>query len=178
MLRELHPSLESIVTTAGMDPERLGVGIPLAPAGGPRPPRESVFLVCGEQTAVWVVPSLRGLFRGTTPPPDLEEYPPQYVPAFYSVEQTLLGYARANRVPTDREMEDVYGTLRRRPDGRSEHALHDAVWQAAALLLGRAALSEAEFTAIFARLARSAKKWNDGPTTRNYLTFLQERFGG
>jgi len=160
-----------------MDPERLGVGIPLPPAGGQRPPRESVFVVSGEQMAVWEVPSLRGLFRGTTTPPDLEEYPPLYVPAFYLIEQSLLGYAKSNRVPTDREMEEVYGNLRRRPDGRSESALHDAMWPAAALLLGRAALSEAEFAAIFARLVRSAKKWNKGPTTRHYLTFLQERFG-
>jgi hypothetical protein len=67
--------------------------------------------------------------------------------------------------------------LRRRPDGRSLGFVHDYMWQAAALLLGTRTLSQAEFEAIMARLERSCRTFEQGPTSRNYVAALRTTLG-
>jgi hypothetical protein len=47
----------------------------------------------------------------------------------------------------------------------------------AALLLGRRALSEAEFTALIGALVRSARKWSQRPVSRNYVSYLRGTIG-
>ena len=73
-------------------------------------------------------------------------------------------------------MEDVYANLRRRPDGRSVSATHDAVWQIAAFTLGEFELSAAEFDAVFGQLTRSVRRWKLGNTSREYLAGLRTMF--
>lgn len=175
METQLHPSLEAALASGGLDPNKLALGIPFGDREGPGD-RGSVFLVAGDAFADWHVPALSSLFRGNRAPPDMTEYPPAYVPAFYLIERSLLLAARLNRVPTDAELEEAFANLRRRPDGRSLGRTHDLLWQASALALGRFVLSGAEFGAVVGRLARSAKTWKRGPTSREYVGYLRRSF--
>lgn len=172
----LHPSLEAALATSGMDPARVGLAVPLDdnPTGRAR---GDLFLVAGEDFATWSVSSLTSLFRGKRTPPDMTEYPPEYVPAFYLIERHLITVAGMGRAPTDAELEEAFGNLRRRPDGRSLGPVHDALWQASAFALGRFVLSEAEFGAVVGRLSRSARRWKLGPTSREYVGYLRRTFG-
>lgn len=171
----LHPSLAAVLAANGMDPDSAKLGTPLAGGSGGRG-RGTLFLVAGEAVATWEVPALSALFRGNRAPPDMTEFPPEYVPVFYQIERHLLVVAPAGRVPTDAELEEVYGNLRRRPGGRSLGPLHDAVWQASAFALGTFVLSEAEYCAVIGRLARSARRWKLHVTSREYVGYLRRTF--
>ena len=74
-------------------------------------------------------------------------------------------------------MKEIYSALRRRPDGGSLGFVHDYMWQAAALVLGTRPLSQAEFEAIMARLERSCRTFEQGPTSRNYVASLRMTLG-
>jgi hypothetical protein len=132
-------------------------------------------LTDGDQVCGWQVPALAALFRGTRqPPPSLEGYPAEYLAIFSLVEEHFLKACDVIGDRTDQEMEEIYSTLRRRPDGRSLGAVHDFLWQAAALLLGSFPLSEAEYKAIFGQLARSARHWAQQPVSRNYAAVVRK----
>jgi hypothetical protein len=73
-------------------------------------------------------------------------------------------------------MEEIYSMLRRRPDGRSLGAVHDFLWQVAALLLGIHVLSAAEFETLIGALGRSTRKWGLRPVSRNYVAYLHKTF--
>jgi hypothetical protein len=75
-------------------------------------------------------------------------------------------------------MEGIYSMLRRRPDGRSLGAVHDFLWQVAALLLGTRRLSGAEFEALVGALERSTRKWAMRPVSRFYVAYLHETLEG
>ena len=77
----------------------------------------------------------------------------------------------------DAEMREIYSALRRRPDGRSLGFVHDYIWQAAAFILGTRPLSQAEFEAIMARLERSCRTFELGPTSRNSIAALRTTLG-
>ena len=77
----------------------------------------------------------------------------------------------------DAELRDIYSALRRRPDGHSLGFVHDYIWQAAALILGTRRLSQAEFEAIMARMERSCRTFEQGPTSRNLVAALRHTFG-
>ena len=79
---------------------------------------------------------------------------------------------------TDGEMLEIYGALRRRPDGRSLGLVHDYMWKAAAVVLGTHPLSQAEFEAIMSRLERSCRTFRVGPSSRNYIATLRYTLGG
>jgi hypothetical protein len=66
--------------------------------------------------------------------------------------------------------------MRRRPDGRRINLMHDFVWQAAALALALYPCSEAEYNAIFMRLEKSARTFNTGYGSKNYLAYLHNAF--
>ena len=104
----------------------------------------------------------------------MERYPAQYVPFFYRIEHNVFRYCRTMDLnPVDAEFLDIYSQMRRRPDGRSCSDLHDVVWQSAALVLGLRPWSEAEYTAVFGQLARSARHFKIGPASRNYIAYIQ-----
>jgi hypothetical protein len=75
-------------------------------------------------------------------------------------------------------MEEIYATLRRRPDGKSLGAAHDFLWQVTAVLLGQYPISAAEYDAIFGQLARSTRHWAQAPVSRNYAAYLRSTFEG
>ena len=175
---ELIPSLREVIDAKGLDAENLTVPLQADGQGNIRVEnRSTVPIFDGKKAASWTAPSLRALFRGSqTPPSDMDHYPPQYAPIFYFLENHVVTVCAARGDRTDHEMEQIYSTLRRRPDGRSLGEVHDFLWQVAALMLGRHRLSEAEFDAILGQLARSARKWAEGPTSRNYVEFLRQSF--
>src|SRR5919108_4774812 len=172
---DLHPSLEEVVKANGLDRTRLSVGLKLQ---GDRPDlsaREEVFIEDGTKGAIWKVPSLRELFRGDQPAPSMpNEPPPAYMPLFFFIELHALTFCDRFGVETDREFEEVYSNLRRRPDGKSTGALHFFLWQVAAGLVGLRQVSAAEFDAIFGRLAQSARTFGKGVVSRNYIAVLRQ----
>lgn len=174
-------SLKELVSDKGLDASNLGLNIPLDESAGPAyQDRSDVVLYDGKQIAVWRVESLLDLFRGDSkPPPDSEmgHYPEQYTPFFYRVESHALSLCKAIHFPTDAQFLELYTLMRRRPDAKSTGPLHDAVWQGAAYALGFQPFSEAEYTAVFAQLARSARRWKMGASSRNYIAYLRKTFG-
>ena len=136
--------------------------------------RQLVTLFDGGKVAQWRVASLRELFRGNRPAPaDIDRYPATHVPHFLCIEKHLLTVCNAQGDPTDQQMEEIYSAIRRRPDGRSLGPVHDFLVQVAALSLGMHVLSQAEFEAIFGQLARSTRRWQERPVSRNYVAYLR-----
>ena len=139
--------------------------------------RRLVSLTDGKDFWHWEVDSLRALFRGDNQPPVLGAYPEAYNDTFIILDLHVLEISKCFGDPRDAEMRGIYSTLRRKPDGRSSGFVHDYMWQAAALVLGTRPLSQAEFEAIMARLERSCRTFELGPTSCNYVTSLRMTLG-
>jgi len=172
------PSLAIPVEKFGLNPNKLTVAAEMNDQGKIRVyDKHSIPITDGMRMTAWNVPALAELFRGDkAPPKDMDHYPPAYLAHFYFIENHLLTLCAGGKVPTDQELEEIYFALRRRPDGRSLGPLHDFMWQVAALLLGRHAVSAAEYDALFDALTRSARKWALKPVSRNYLDYLNKTF--
>lgn len=140
--------------------------------------RREILLYDGNKTALWVISSLQELFRGARLPPsagDMERYPEEYVPFFYSIEGHVIQACDAGRQdPTDDAFVRIYSEMRRRPEGQSLGFVHDAIYQAAALTLAMQPFSRMEYEAVFDQLARSARRWREGRVSRRYLRYLKE----
>jgi hypothetical protein len=177
---DLAPSLRSLVESEGLNPDKLTVALNADDRGNIRvQDKHSVPVTDGEKVAQWQVPTLSELFRGSqTPPADMDHYPEEYTPHFFFIESHVLGICEAKGDRTDQEMEEIYSMLRRRPDGRSLGAVHDFLWQVAALLLGTRFLSGAEFEALVGALERSTRKWAMRPVSRFYVAYLHNTFEG
>ena len=176
---DLFPSLRDIVQAFSLNPQKLTVAFEADGRGHIRlVDKHSVSLFDGHKMTTWAVPSLCELFRGSRlPPPDMDEYPEAYCSHFFFIENQVLTVCDAMGDRTDQELEEIYSTLRRRPDGRSLGLAHDFLWQVVALLLGCHPLSEAEFDALLGALVRSTRKWGLRPVSRNYIAFLRKTFG-
>jgi hypothetical protein len=174
-------SLRHAAAEGGIDVARLRLSIPLGDGDTAlRSTRNEVWVSDGGRHALWRVDALRPLFRGDRqPPPDaaMERYPPEYVLFFAGIEHSVLLFCALTRQPTDAEFLDLYALMRRRPDGRSLGPLHDVIWQSAAVALGLRPWSEAEYTAVLGQLARSARHFKLGPSSRNYIGYLQQTIG-
>ena len=176
---ELHPSLEEVVQASGLDASKLTVGLSLSEDQAEISDRTEVLMFDGKKAAVWKVPSLRALFRGDKPAPtNLRDGPtPAYMPLFFFVEKHVLTFCDGFGDKTDGEFEEAFSNLRRRPDGRSLSPLHCFLWQVAAGLLGTRIVSAAEFDVIIGRLAKSARTFKMGGSSRNYITTLRGTVG-
>jgi hypothetical protein len=175
MHAELNDSLKAAVEKAELDTDDLELSFPKDASGRVRlGDRHRITVTDRRKAAEWEVPSLRELFRGERPPPpDIDHYPPEYVPCFERIERHLVMFCDSNGDQTDQDLEQVYGILQKRPDGKSIGLLHDVVWQAAALMAGMFPVSAAEFAAVFETLGRSTRRWGQSPISRNYLSFLR-----
>ncbi len=172
-----HPLLKDLVAAHGLNPDELCVAFPVDEKSRLTTARNEIVVSDGSRTASWRIDSLRDLFRGDRNPPDLEHYPPEYVPFFSFIEKHMTTLAEVLGDPTDEEFMNVFSNLRRRPDGRSLSPLHGAVWQCCAVILGMRPTSQSEFEAVLGRLARSARNFRTHPTSRNYLAYLRGEFG-
>ena len=146
----------------------------LLPAGTER---RSISLTDGTEFWFWEPDSLQSLFRGDRQPPVLGDYPEAYNDSFVLIDLHMLEISKFSGDRRDAELKDIYSALRRRPDGRSLGFVHDYIWQAAALILGTRRLSQAEFEAIMARMERSCRTFEQGPTSRNLVAALRHTFG-
>jgi hypothetical protein len=175
---DLFPTLRSLVESEGLNPDKLSVALEADARGNIRvQDKHSVPFIEGQKMVRWQVPTLADLFRGSqTPPPDMDHYPEDYTPHFFFIEKHVLTVCAAKGDRTDQEMEEIYSMFRRRPDGRSLGAVHDFLWQVAALLLGTQVLSGAEFEALFGALERSTRKWALRPVSRFYVAYLHKTF--
>ena len=191
-LDDLEPSLRQAFGEKLPDPALLlkpAVAIPAGPDESPPveartplplpnegPDRSEIVLVSGDDTWGWKVSSLRSLFRGTNKAPEFGAYPEGYNESFLVLDFQAMQISDIFGPRRDREMLEIYSALRRRPDGRSLGFVHDCMWQAAALMLGLRPLSEAEYEAILARLERSCRSFERGPTSANYVAALRQTF--
>jgi hypothetical protein len=183
-LENFVPSLREEFEANPLDLEKLIlVAIPvknpeehhkIVPAGMDR---HSLSLSDGKAFNFWETDSLQTLFRGDQQPPALGDYPEAYNDAFLLLDMHALEISRFFGDRRDMEMKEIYSMLRRRPDGRSLGFVHDYMWQAAALVLGTRPLSQAEFEAIMARLERSCRTFERGPSSRNYIATLRTTIG-
>jgi hypothetical protein len=179
-MNDLDPTLRALVETEGLNPDNLCVALEVDDGRNIRVLDKHVVPVTdGEKMAGWPVPAMAPLFRGNrAPPPDMDHYPKEYTPHFFFIESHVLMVCKAKGDRTDQELEEIYSMLRRRPDGRSLGAVHDFLWQAAALLLGTQVLSTAEFEGLIGALERSTRKWALRPVSRNYVAYLHQTLGG
>lgn len=183
-LNDFVPDLHHVFEQQPMNPDKIMLAaIPvkdpkqhpsLLPAGGNR---RKMSLTDGKEFWFWEPESLRGLFRGDKQPPVLGDYPEAYNDSFLLLDMHTLEISKFFGDRRDEEMKEIYSNLRRRPDGRSLGFVHDYMWQAAALVLGTRPLSQAEFEAIIARLERSCRTFEMGPTSRNYIAALRTTIG-
>ena len=182
-LDAVHPvaSLRLAAEEGGVDVAQLRLSIPLGEGDTAlRSNRHEIGVSDGVGQALWRVEALRPLFRGDRqPPPDvaMERYPEEYVLFFAGIEHSVLLFCTLTRHPTDAECLELYAQMRRRPDGRSLGPLHDVIWQSAAVALGLRPWSEAEYTAVLGQLARAARHFKTGPSSRNYMEYLQQTLG-
>jgi hypothetical protein len=139
--------------------------------------RRLLSITDGKEHWDWEVESLTSLFRGDVQPPVLGDEPKLYNDSFLVLELHVVEVSQIIGDRRDAELREIYSMLRRRPDGRSLGFVHDYLWQAAALLLGTRPLSQAEFEAILARLERSCRTFEQGPTSRNYVGELKSMIG-
>ena len=183
-LDDFVPSLREAVERQPLDLNKIIMaGVPVkdhdlhtkpVPAGTDR---GLICLTAGQGTCVWQTDSLRALFRGNRQPPILGDYPQAYNESFAVLDMHALEISKFFGDRLDREMLEIYATLRRRPDGRSLGFVHDYLWQAAAIVLGTRPLSQAEFEAILSRLERSCRTFAQGPVSRNYIATLRSTLG-
>jgi hypothetical protein len=138
--------------------------------------RHSLVLTDGKSNCCWQADSLQALFRGNNKPPLLGDYPEAYEGCFMLLDLHALEISKIYGERRDAEMKEIYSMLRRRPDGKSPGFVHDYMWQAAAFVLGTRPLSQPEFEAIMARLERSCRTFEEGPSSRNYIAALRTTF--
>lgn len=141
------------------------------------PKREEIEIVYGDKVLKWRNDSIRALFRGSRIPPDMEHFPPEYQFFFFRIEEPIATFSKHQELAlNDAAFEEIFSAMRRRPDGRRINLMHDLIWQAAAFALALRPCSETEYTAMFQRLEKSARIFNKGRNSKNYLWYLREHF--
>lgn len=174
-------SLREAATAQGLKLDKLSVAAPALPdkdewAGRDR---HVIFVSDAKRAVEWRVNSLSELFRGEAqPPPKLDRFPPEYVPLFFFIEQHVVSFCEGFGDKSDQEFDEIYATLRRRPDGRSLGPIHDFIWQVAAVMLATRVVSRAELEGVFGALAHSAGRWSVRPISRNYIAYLRNNMNG
>lgn len=129
-----------------------------------------------KQTRVSLRP-LRELFAGNAKAPDLSRGPtPELEYLFVSLEAMVVRYCDVDgRDETDQDLERIFATLKRRPDGPA-HGLHSYLRATARLYMSVHDVSQAEYEAVMGRLAKSARTFGAAPISRNYVETLRETF--
>ena len=78
---------------------------------------------------------------------------------------------------TDKELEEIFATLRRRPDGKSPAQCMMPFGRSPLSRWAFTLWSQAEFDAIFGQLARSTRHWQLGLVSRNYIAYVRNTLG-
>ncbi|HTG44168.1 MAG TPA: hypothetical protein VK633_06515 [Verrucomicrobiae bacterium] len=182
-LNEFVPGLREVFGKRLPDPAKnLQLAVPVkdpgkypeaTPAGTDR---RDLAITNGAEYWTWSVTSLGELFRGDKEPPILGDYPAAYNDSFALLDAHVVEISRIFGDRRDKELEEIFSRLRRRPDGKSLGFAHDYMWQACALVLGTRVLSQREFEAIMARVELSCRRFGQGSTSRNYAQSLRSLF--
>jgi hypothetical protein len=183
-LEKFVPSLRQAFEENPLDPKKMILAA--VPVRDPNPDlsvlpdgidRHRLCLSDGTGFCFWDVESLQAMFRGSQQPPVLGDYPEAYNDSFLLLDMHAMEVSKLFGDRRDAEMLEIYSALRRRPDGRSLGFVHDYMWQAAVFVLGSRPLSKSEFEAIVARLERSCRTFEMGPSSRNYIAALRTTLG-
>ncbi len=173
------------LAAAGADYELKGhrVLIPIQVSDGeaPDPLGEEVCVLSGEVVLPRVkLKKISELFSGNRQPPDFKQGPTEeYVVFFLLIERMAMDFCTSTkRIERDVEFERLYHLLRRRPDGRDFNPLFSYLQGIVRLYMSLRDVSQAEFEAVASRLARSAKTFSEGPTSRNYHDVALKQFLG
>ena len=114
--------------------------------------------------------SISSLWTGTRKPPDFARGPPPaYAFFFLLIERTAKDFCMTAGGVTDDEFERLYNHLRRRPDGSDANPLFSYLQAAAALYMSLTEVSQEEFEAVARRLTQSARRFDGGAGSKNYL---------
>lgn len=132
---------------------------------------DEVCVVDGEAVVQFTPKRTSELFVGDRRPPDFSAGPTdEYMSFFVLIERTAADHCSCTgQKIRDKEFEQIYGDLRRRPDGRSDNPLFHQVRAALRLYMSLRDVSEAEYQAVLRRLERSARSFAVGPTSMNYV---------
>jgi len=141
--------------------------------------RHDILIHDGDKTYTWHVERLSDLFRGDFKPASFDtmsHYPEEYQAFFHNIEKEVVLCRLMDRAPTDKEFNDAYSAIRRRPDGKSNGFLHDLIWQATCIALATDPWSEAETEAVLRQLARSSRAFRLSASSRNYMDYVSNIF--
>jgi len=94
------------------------------------------------------------------------------------IESTAADYCSSTRTEeTGRESRRLYRCPSKRPDSRDRNPSFSYLQAAVRLLMSLHGTSRAEFEAVVARLAQSAKMFSTGSVSRNYLAQIMRLLG-
>lgn len=151
--------------------------IPVRVEGGkPVPLDVEVPVKNGDALALVPLQSIPNLFAGSATPPSFAKGPTdEYVLFFTLIERTAVDYCTVtSRAEYDEEFDRLYRLLRRRPDGRDGNPLFSYLQAAVRLYMSLRDVNQQEFEAVLQRLAQSARRYTDGPSSKNYFRLLEE----
>jgi len=150
------------------------LAIQLDDDGQAKPAGEVVVVVFGDLAVPVTLKRLTELFTGNAVPPDFSHGPTkEYEIFFLVVERQVVEYGRiTDRIPYDPEFEELYRRVKRRPDGTHSNPIVSYIQAAFRLYMSLRDVSRAEFEAVAARLARSARTFAKGESTRNYYRIV------
>ena len=175
-----HPLLLSFAASNNIDKEKLLEMLHTSKKELPEiTDRHDIILHDGDKTYTWHVKRLSDLYRGDIQPVSFDEmsmYPAKYQTFFYNIERDVVLCNLMDRIPTDKEFNDAYSAIRRRPDGKSNGYLHDLIWQATCIALATHPWSEKETEAILRQLARSCRTFKLSTSSRNYMGYVTNLF--
>lgn len=171
----MDPDVVKTLREAGVDTtlEKRVLSIALAANedGGVIPDTDVVCAVDGKAVVMVTLKETSELFVGDRKPPDFSKGPTEeYMLFFLMIERAAADYCVCTSEKIrDEEFAQLYGDLRLRPDGRSDHPLHSHLRGAIRMYMSLRDVSRAEYEAVLRRLVRSAHTFAMGPTSMNYL---------
>jgi hypothetical protein len=151
------------------------IGIEVTDRGEPVPLGDRVMIFTQLEEPLFVFPKpITALFAGSTIPPDFSRRPtPEYMPFSCLIELTAANScSSARKDETDQEFQRLYRRLWKRPESSDSNPLFSYLQGAVRLYMSLRDTSRAEFEAIAARLAKSAKTFSMGDTSRNYFNSI------
>jgi len=186
--RGMDKTVIDALVAAGADYEfkTTGISIPIQVPDNddsrePIPLEDQIYSLSGEiiVPGLWLK-KIPDLFTGHRQPPSFKHGPTiEYVHFFSIIELTVIDFCAATkRIERDVEIERLYNLLRRHPAGKDPNPLFSYIQGAARLYMSLRDVSQAEFEGVASRLARSAKTFSEGPTSRNYFDIIGKSFRG
>jgi hypothetical protein len=127
-----------------------------------------------DKEIIWQMPEMEKLWRGTQKFPlnALKGEPPEdYLPIFHFIEKNIFRLASAAEGWRDTQFQEAFSAVRRRPQGKTLGACHDAVWQTMAFTSFIWVISYDEFCNILQRLERSARAFKTSSCSSNYVQY-------